>query len=231
LAAIETTREGNSTLMEVEEGYETKTPLAADVGISAIRHRFIENKVLFGKQPLPKMGGKVAFKSNSCLATAIISTFQATFWQRKKIRLNYEMLWDICRPDEPYPESNAYKLSLEQAKRFFQQYKLKLVALDAFDNVLMYYDPLDELPPGTDRRAARNKMSPNILRLLVHQRHAFKLDHDWNSFDQTVDKTTTATKEMKLSNKYYLRKEPEEDDQETRTMDKVFLHTKEQIQS
>jgi AAA domain len=231
LAAIETTREGNSTLSEVEEGYETNTPLAADASISAIRHRFIENKVLFGKQPLPKMGGKVAFKSNSCLATAIISTFQSTFWQRKKIRLNYEMLWDICRPDEPYPESNEYQLTLEQAKRFFQLYKLKLVALDAFDNVLMYYDPLDELLPGTDRRAARNKMSPNILRLLVHQRHAFKLDHDWNSFDQTVEKTTTATKEMKLSNKYYLRKEPEEDDRETHTMDKVFLHTKEQIQS
>jgi hypothetical protein len=177
------------------------------------------------------MGGKGAFKSNSCLAKAIISTFQATFRQRKKIRLSYEMLWDIGRPDEPYRESNEYQLTLEQAKRFFQQYNLKLIALDACHNVLMYYDPLDELPPDTDRRAARNKMSPNILRLLVHQRHAFKLDHDWNSFDQTVDRTTTATKELKLSNKYYLRKEPEEDDEEACTMDKVFLHTKEQIQS
>jgi hypothetical protein len=60
----------------------------------------------------------------------IIQTFHETLLEVKKFELTYESLWDICFPDELYPEE--FQLTLTQSKPFFEKFNFKLVATESF---------------------------------------------------------------------------------------------------
>jgi hypothetical protein len=90
--------------------------------------------------------------------------------------MSYESLWSTCFPDEPMPKGEL-SMSLNQVIPFFRLHRLKLVAVDIFRRVVAFYDP------KMDDKVMNRHVSPGILRVLVHQGHAYAINHDVKAFD------------------------------------------------
>ena len=224
--AIRLTEEGDSTPVEVNDDYEVNIPIAEDASLTTIAFPYINinntndifatqnTKYLFdpNSEWIKELKvSNVEYMKNSCLATYIIQTFRQTLLRLRKtnrIYLNYKTLWKMCRPNERYPVNGEYQLSLLQVVPFFKQYKLKFVAVDIFMNIQILYDPKTEWSEKTKRFCQRNKkVSPSTLRVLVHQHHAYPLNHDLDSFDQRVIRLAQEeANALRVSSKFFIRK-------------------------
>jgi hypothetical protein len=190
---------GDVSPSEIDPDFEIKQPLARDANYQKIKFPYIMNKHLFQPVEESTVFTDLNFKKNSCLASLIIDTFRPSCL-KYGFDLNYESLWDICCPDRPYPEDDEYRLSLVDAKVFFRLYRLKLVAIDIFMRVLMLYEP------EQDGRSENSQYSPYIMRVLVHQGHAYALNHNLRSFDSKVKRLWTEDRERLVpSARYFIR--------------------------
>jgi hypothetical protein len=209
IEAIQLIPQGDATPVDVSDGYEANQPLASDEVSLTIRFPYLKNDNIFDVNPTPNLGEE-QFKKNSCLVTRIIEKFHRDLKRLKKIDLTYELVWDICCPDKPYPEDDEYQLSLEQVVPFFRKYKLKLVAFDVFQNVVTLYDPCEEVNENGTHCKRNKKVGSSILCLLVHQRHAYALNHNLKALYQNVQHLTREYHErMHIGTHFFIREEEE----------------------
>jgi len=157
-------------------------PLQRDTDKMTIQFPYISNmsidvnidpSALFSSEEI-----KTNFRPNSCLASIIVDTFQ-THVKSKSWKLTYSTLWKTCCAGQPEPKHNdPYAISLADVEPFFRQHRLKLIAVDIFKRILVQYDPVDE------GKQLNRHISPCVVRVLVHQGHAYKLNANLNLFDQ-----------------------------------------------
>lgn len=130
------------------------------------------------------------FRRNSCLVTLAVATFDVT----------YSSVWKECFAGKPEPgPGEPYMMSLEEIVPFFRKHRLKLVAVDIFMRVIVIYDPKDENKEPTHR------INPRILRVLVHQGHAYKINANLAEFDQVVSLYYKRAQLRPLSTRYMIR--------------------------
>ncbi len=225
VVALKTVFQGYVTPVATQRDHEIDRPIAGDGELRAVNFPYIQNTSLFKPRPR-KLIGKLRIKKNSCLETLMLQTFKINLDKKFSINLNYESIWDICCPNKKHPENGEFQLSLRQTKRFFEHFKLKFIAVDLFMRVLMYYDPNDARPEGSKKHSEHHWKGPTILRVLVHQNHAYLIDHDVNSFDRKIKVLADEFQQsMEVGSHYYLREEQEEEAQI-----QVLLDLPEQIQ-
>jgi hypothetical protein len=214
VVAIKRIIQGYATPVETQLDHEIDRPIAGDGELRAINCPFINNSTSLFKPRPKKHIGNIRIKKNSCLETLMLQEFKENLEKKFKITLTYESIWDICCPGQPYPENGEFQLSLRQAKRFFEHFKLKLIAIDLYNNIMMYYDPNDTRPEGSKKTCEYHWKGSTILRVLVHQNHAYLLDHNVNSFDRTFNKLAEEFQQsLQVSSHYYLREELDENAQ------------------
>jgi hypothetical protein len=130
-----------------------------------------------------------------------VDTFSSKHWE-----LTYDEVWSQCASTTPDPLNDEhYPASLQDAVPFFRKHRLKLVAVNQYQQIVMMYDPND------DGRELNHRHSPAVLRLLVHQGHAYKLNNNLASFDQTVNHMH-AKSQIQLSTRYHIREKFEYED-------------------
>lgn len=219
LQAIEWEEEGDATEVHVREDHDLTVPLR-DNTLKSIKFKYVKNSPLF--EPIVPSTGDLTIKRNSCLMNLIIKTFASAL--KNKIELTHENLWKICKPDAPMPEDDEYPLSLQEAKTFFELFRFKLVAVDIYCRLVMYYDPVAYLPQETQRSA--RKKTNYTLRILVHHKHAYEINHNIASFNQVVKKLAENCA-IHASPHYYIFDE----DNEKQKSENVFLQKQEEIQA
>ena len=124
---------------------------------------------------------KENFKEKSCLLTAIIETYSEIFKQKKKDgrrkikeNLTYEYLCELFGLE--CGEANI-GCTLQEARPFFEKYRLGLKVFDIYNNIVEEY-----VPPF------RNKdISPSTLYLVTFNGHVFTLDENLKALQQKVE--------------------------------------------
>src|SRR5690606_16377943 len=114
-------------------------------------------------------------RANSCYINAILKTFQKAFNKKKSDgkrmfkELTYESLFDLFELD---PKTDNIGLSINKSLKFFEKFRLGLDVIDPFTTIVFQYRPqkLHEL------------ITPQVLRIMVHNNHCFELNEDIASF-------------------------------------------------
>lgn len=139
------------------------------------------------------------FKANSCYINTIVDSYYKPFEQtknngkRRYAELTYEKLCDILKIK--YEDQNL-GLSINQSLNFFKKYRLGLDVINIYDELMYTYRP----------EKLNTNIRPQILRILVHNNHCYKLNDNIATFAQTLEKLTwTDLTDSKVSDRYHIR--------------------------
>ena len=121
------------------------------------------------------------FKEKSCLLTAIIETYSEAFKKknlngRRKIKenLTYEYLCELFGLE---CEEGNIGCTLQEARPFFEKFRLGLKVFDIFNNVVEEY-----IPPSRN-----TYINPTTLYLVTFNGHVFTLDENLKALQQKVE--------------------------------------------
>lgn len=143
-------------------------------------------------------------KPESCFVNCIVDTFHDAFEKKKEDgkrrykELTYDSLCDILDITE---RDQNIGLSVKESEPFFEKYKLGLDVLSPVSKMLYSYRP-DKL---------NNKISPNVLRILVYNRHIYKMNDNVKEFDQIKENMMDDITNIKVSEHYHIRKKNDEE--------------------
>ena len=118
--------------------------------------------------------------ANSCFINIIMSTYKNAIenvynnGKRQYKDLTLEYLCEILKIQR---KDQDIGLSIRNSVAFFEKYKLGLVVVNFYDQVIFKYEP----------ESITHKISPQTLYLLVYNSHCFKLNNNVNSFVQTLN--------------------------------------------
>lgn len=183
-----------------QQKYMRDKQLRDDVSKKSVCFPYIKNQRIGVAKAVTDDQCRVQSLPNSCLATLIVQTFKGS--KDRPLKLSYETLWKTCF-DTKMPEGEtSMPLSLDAAVAFFKAKRLKLVAVDMSMKVLRCYDPAD------DGKSVNRHISPSILRVLVHQGHAYLINDKVARFDRVFQKAEAKMIRVKEpSTKYSVRTE------------------------
>lgn len=139
------------------------------------------------------------FKANSCYINTIVDTYYKPFEQtknngkRRYAELTYQKLCDILKIKH---EEQNIGLSINQSLNFFKRYRLGLDVINIYDELMYTYRP----------EKLNTNIRPQILRILVHNNHCYKLNDNIATFAHTLEKLTwTDLTDTKVSDRYHIR--------------------------
>ena len=171
-----------SSSASLSETTNVKSQKKHDDSIKGLYHEYLyhdldeaENKYL--DHPYLKEN----FKEKSCLLTAIIETYSEAFKQKKKDgrrqikeNLTYEYLCNLFGLE--CGEANI-GCTLQEARPFFEKFRLGLKVFDIYNNVVEEY-----VPPIKNAH-----ISPSTLYLITFNGHVFTLDENLKALQQKVE--------------------------------------------
>ena len=150
--------------------------------------------------------------ANSCFINIIMTTYKNAIEkvynngarQYRDLTLDY-----LCEILNIQKQEQDIGLSIRNSVKFFEKFKLGLVVVNLYDQVIFKYQP----------EHITHKISPQTLYLLVYNSHVFKLNNNVNSFVQTLnnqkiqdeneERVYNALKESILSRFYFRNFEKE----------------------
>jgi hypothetical protein len=128
---------------------------------------------------------KENYKDDSCLFTEFINTYEYAFnhlnqKQLLKFKLNYENLFSVVFPNEKYNKNKTLTASLNQFEPVFRKFRIRCIALNIKYQIVYKYDPVDE------GLLINKNINPQCFYILVHNQHAYKLNHMIKSLEQQL---------------------------------------------
>lgn len=135
------------------------------------------------------------YKANSCYVNIIIDHFKPAFTSREKRgkkaykTLTYAYLCDIIGLTNLNEDLG---LSIQHSIKFFEKFRLGLDVINVYNEIMFNYRPTK----------LNDHIKPNILRILVHNNHCYKLNNNIASFDQLKQRELNDVDNLTLSDKY-----------------------------
>lgn len=118
------------------------------------------------------------YRANSCFLSILVDTYYEAFQKKKsngkrmyKDNITYEYLIELMGLEDKEQDIGC---TIEQAKVFFEKFRLGLVVLDVFNKPLFEY-----IPENPNR-----KINPTVLYLIAHNNHVFKVNRNIKSIQQ-----------------------------------------------
>ena len=161
--------------------------------------------------------------ANSCFINIIMTTYKNAIEnvynngarQYRDLTLDY-----LCEILNIQKQDQDIGLSIRNSVKFFEKFKLGLVVVNLYDQVIFKYQP----------EHITHKISPQTLYLLVYNSHVFKLNNNVNSFVQTLnnqkihdeneEKVYNTLKES-ISSRFYFRNFEKELQNEVQFIDSI----------
>lgn len=101
----------------------------------------------------------------------------------------------------------------------FRNHHLKLVAVDMFMRIIGIYDPKSE------GKSLSHHFKTCVLRVLVHQGHAYPINTKINEFDQTISTLYEKLQTLPLSTRYLIREDFScKDDEVIQQFSKIYKY-------
>ena len=150
-------------------------------------------------------------KANSCYINLILNTYYDQFEKKRtsgqryyKNELSYDILCNIMKIQNLNTDLG---LSIIESVAFFKKFKLGLDCMDIFGNLIYRFRPEGEL---------NQLLSPHVLRIVIYNNHVYKANKKTQQIghikDDDMEDTLDEIKNIKLSNKYYIRDTTKTDD-------------------
>lgn len=201
-------KEHNSTKIDLKDAV-----LFNEFDSNVIAHKYIDykfnkNAVDFHDLFLKPASTEYVLENqfaNSCFLNLIVDTFKPSFDKAvEKRRLSETLTYKKLLTLLNYSNKTATQsigLTINQARIFFETYRLSLVCMDTMGRIFCEYRP-----------EKQNKdIFPGILYITVHNSHCYRLTKEIASLSHTYtfdQKYTDEIQSLSVSNTFYLRPEP-----------------------
>ena len=162
-----------------------------------LSNKYIQNDLL--RNAYTSQYIKESVVENSCWYSLIIDTYKEPMekYYKKGFKLTYETLHQMLFPDTELKGSNN-GASYKDVLPFFKKYKLAVCLFDYQMNLITRFEPDNN----------RNKdISPDIIYVVHHNNHVFKLNNNLKSLAITVERCSLIIAEPNTH--YYLGKSKE----------------------
>ena len=141
-------------------------------------------------------------RANSCYINLILDTYYDQMEKRKKdgkkmyAELTYDRLCEIIGVEN---KEQDIGLSIRNSLKFFEKFRLGLDVINVFREVLLTYRP----------EALNKHINPQVLRVLIHNAHSYKLDNNLEKKFEQLNKNNQIqwdeVSTIKVSNRYQMR--------------------------
>jgi len=140
------------------------------------------------------------YHANSCFANAIVDEYYMAFSKKKKNGKRYyaELTYDrFCHIIDLQNKKQNLGLSINNSLKFFKKFNLGLDVINIFGEALTSYRPAK----------LNTVIRPQVMRILVHNNHCYRLNSKIKSLSQTIDKMTwEEMTALNVSDRYHIRK-------------------------
>ena len=113
------------------------------------------------------------YKMNSCMLNLFVDTWHESFEKRKKQdgkRMYAELTYEsVCKIIGLTYKSQDIGASLRESVKFLDKFRLGIDVVNVYGRILFHHRP---------EAGLNNVISPNVLRVLIHNNHIYRLDKD-----------------------------------------------------
>ena len=149
------------------------------------------------------------YKANSCFINEIINTYHDQLEKKRpdgtryyKHSLTYPYLCALLKIDNKHQDLG---LTIEESKRFFNQYRLGLDLINHMNERVYNYRP--------QNKTLNKDISPSVLRLHIHNNHVIKVNNNVSKFSHIdVTKKADEIKALWINDRFNIRKETDEEE-------------------
>jgi hypothetical protein len=150
----------------------------------------------------------------ACLYNILIDTYRDSFLKLaknpklgKEIDLTYEYLWRMFNPQDENEEPREFiknrttmSLYINQILPFFQKFRLAVYCFSNTNKLIFKHDPRDY------GKTLNKNINPQVLYLMLHNRHAVRLNNNLDSLKQIKDNLVENDFLINPSNEYKFAK-------------------------